>query len=64
MTQDPKSYRPTEEEWRKLARQAVKEQNPEKIVALAQLIVEAYQEEKRKGPCSARGSRDAAQSRI
>ena len=43
----------TEEEWRDLARQAVKEQDPEKMVALAQQIVEAYQGEKRKGPRSA-----------
>jgi len=64
VTQDPKSFRPTDEEWRTLARQAVKEQDPEKMVGLAQLIVEAYQEEKRKGPRSARRSRDAALSGI
>jgi len=40
---------PQEEEWRTLARQAMKEQDPEKIVALAQLLVEAYQEGQRKG---------------
>ncbi len=34
MTQDPKGYRPTDEEWRTLARQAVKEQDPETMVAL------------------------------
>ena len=44
---------PHEEQWRALARQAMKEQNPEKIVALAQLIVEAYQEGQRKGPRTA-----------
>jgi hypothetical protein len=44
---------PTKEEWRTLARQALKEQDPEKLVALAQQIVEAYQGEKRKGPRSA-----------
>ncbi len=38
-----KDYKPTQEEWRTLARQAVKEQDPEKMVALAQEIVEAYQ---------------------
>ena len=30
---------PTEEEWRTRARQALKEQDPEKLVALAQQIV-------------------------
>jgi len=40
---------PTNEEWRTLARQAMKEQDPEKMIALAQQIVEAYQGEKRKG---------------
>ena len=44
---------PTEEEWRTLARQALKEKDPEELVALAQQIVEAYQGEKRKGPRSA-----------
>ena len=44
---------PHEEQWRTLARQAMKEQDPEKIVALAQLIVEAYQEGQRKGPRTA-----------
>ena len=39
---------PTDEEWRALARQALKEQDPEKMVALAQQIVEAYQQQKRK----------------
>jgi plasmid stability protein len=33
---------PTEQEWRELARQALKEQDPEKMVALAQQIIEAY----------------------
>jgi len=50
---------PTEKKWRTLARQAAQEQDPEKIVALAQQIVEAYsQEEKRKGlrpPISVQG---------
>jgi hypothetical protein len=41
---------PTEQEWRTLARLALKEQDPEKLVALAKQIVEAYQGEKRKGP--------------
>ncbi len=50
MTQDPKDYKPTEEEWRKLARQAVKEKDPEKMVAIAEEIVEAYQRQLRKGP--------------
>jgi hypothetical protein len=44
---------PTEEEWRTRARQALKEQDPEKLVALTQQIVEVYQGEKRKGPRSA-----------
>ena len=39
---------PTEEEWRELARQAVKEQDPRKMIALAEQIVEKYAEEKRR----------------
>jgi hypothetical protein len=46
MTTNPQ---PTEEEWRTLARQAVKEQDPGKIVAIAEQIVEAYQRQMRKG---------------
>ena len=38
----------TEEEWRELARQAVKEQDPDKMIALAEQIVEKYDEEKRR----------------
>jgi hypothetical protein len=41
-----------EEEWRTIARQVLKEQNSEKIVALAQQIIEAYQGETRKRPRS------------
>ena len=37
---------PTEEEWRELARQAAKEQDPDKMIALAEQIVEKYAEEK------------------
>jgi len=43
---------PTEEGWRTLARQALKEKDPEELAALAQQIVEADQGEKRKGPRS------------
>ena len=42
-------HEPTEEEWRELARQATKEEDPEKLVALAEQIVEAFDAEKRKG---------------
>jgi plasmid stability protein len=41
---------PTEAEWRDLARQALKEQAPEKMVALAQQIIEAYDGQIRKKP--------------
>jgi hypothetical protein len=41
---------PTEEEWRELAKQALKEQDPEKIVSLAEQIVEKYHDKKRKSP--------------
>ena len=40
---------PHEEQWRTLARQDIKEQDPEKMVELSQLIVDAYQEDQRKG---------------
>jgi len=35
-----------EEEWRTLARQASKEEDPDKALELAQRIVEKYEEEK------------------
>jgi hypothetical protein len=41
---------PTEQEWRELARQAIEERDPEKMVALAEQIVEKYHAEKWKGP--------------
>ena len=40
-------YEPTEEEWRKLARQASEEEDPDTVLELAQKIVEKYDEEKR-----------------
>jgi hypothetical protein len=45
---DPKNHEPTEEEWRMLARQASEEKDPEKLVALAEQIVDKYDEEKRR----------------
>jgi hypothetical protein len=36
------------EDWRKLARQASSEENPEKMVALVERLIEAYDAEKRK----------------
>jgi hypothetical protein len=42
------NHEPTEEEWRELARQAVKEQDPDKMIALAEQILEKYDEEKRR----------------
>ena len=45
---DPKNHEPTEEEWRTLARQASEEKDPEKLVALAEQIVDKYDEEKRR----------------
>jgi hypothetical protein len=44
---------PTEEKWRALARQASEEQDSEKLVALVQQVIEAYDAEKRKSPRSA-----------
>jgi hypothetical protein len=44
------AHEPTEEEWRDLAKQALKEQDPEKIVSLAEQIVEKYHNKKRKSP--------------
>ena len=44
------SREPTEEEWRELAKQALKEQDPEKVVSLAEQIVEKYHDKKRKRP--------------
>ena len=35
-------YEPTEEQWRILARQARDENDPDKMIALAERIVEAY----------------------
>jgi len=41
---------PKQEEWRELARQASEEQDMEKLVALVQRVIEAYDAEKRRGP--------------
>ena len=44
-------HEPPEEEWRTLARQASEEKSPEKLVELAQQIVEKFDEAKqRKDP--------------
>ena len=40
------SYEPTEEEWRKLARQASEEEDPDKLLNLAEQIVQKYDEAK------------------
>ena len=42
------NYKPTEEQWRILARQARDENDPDKMTALAERIVEAYHKEKAK----------------
>ena len=42
------SHEPIEEEWRTLARQASKEKNPDKLMNLAQQIVDKYDEEQRR----------------
>jgi hypothetical protein len=52
----PKKHEPTDEEWRELARQATKEEDPQKLVALAEQIVQAFDAEKRKGPRRASAS--------
>ena len=44
----PKNHERTEEEWRELAREANKEEDPDKLLDLAEQIVEKYKEEKRK----------------
>jgi hypothetical protein len=44
----PKNHEPTEEEWRTLARQASKEEDPNKVLELAGQIVEKYDEERRR----------------
>jgi hypothetical protein len=40
------THEPTEEEWRTLARQALKEQDPEKLLDLIQQVIEKYDEAK------------------
>ena len=42
------SHEPSEEEWREIARQATQEKDPEKLLALAEQIVEKYDEEKQR----------------
>ena len=46
----PMQREPMQEEWRELARQASEEQDMEKLVALVQRVIEAYDAEKRRGP--------------
>jgi hypothetical protein len=48
MAQNIQGHEPTEEEWRKLARQAREEKDPDKTIELAEQIVEQYGEEKRR----------------
>ena len=52
----PPNHEPNEEEWRELARQATNEEDPVKLVALAEQIVEAFDAEQRKGPRRASAS--------
>ena len=47
---EPIQRKPKQEEWRELARQASEEQDMEKLVALVQRVIEAYDAEKRRGP--------------
>jgi hypothetical protein len=42
------SHEPTEQEWRELARQASKEENPEKLIELTQELIEKFDEEQRR----------------
>jgi hypothetical protein len=37
----------TQEKWRELARQATREEDPEKMLALVERLIEAYDAEKR-----------------
>ena len=46
----PVQREPKQEEWRELARRASQEEDPEKLVALVQRVIEAYDAEKRRGP--------------
>jgi hypothetical protein len=48
MMEHPPNHEPTEEEWRTLARQAIKEGDPYKLLDLAEQIVEKYDEETRR----------------
>ena len=48
MTQDPQNHEPTQEEWRELARQASGEEDPERVIELAQQVVEKFDEENRR----------------
>ena len=47
--ENPTNHEPTEEEWRELARQATKEEDPGKVIDLARQIVQMFDEEKRGG---------------
>jgi len=46
--EQPTDHEPTEQEWRELARQALKEKDLGKIFELAKGIVEKYDDEKRR----------------
>jgi hypothetical protein len=48
VTQDPQNHEPTQEEWRELARQASGEEDPERVIELAQQVVEKFDEESRR----------------
>jgi hypothetical protein len=48
MMEHPPNHEPIEEEWRTLARQASKEKDMDKVLDLAQQIVEKYDEETRR----------------
>jgi hypothetical protein len=48
MLKRPTNHEPTEQEWRKLARQASEEKDPDKLLELTQQIVQKYDEEKRR----------------
>ena len=44
----PTNYKQIEQEWRKLARQASIEADPEKLLDLLQQVIETYDEAKRR----------------
>jgi hypothetical protein len=46
--QDRQNHEATQEEWRELARQASGEEDPERVIELAQQVVEKFDEENRR----------------